>query len=232
MVAPTGLFSNRYLLEDIPDLNGKVAIVAGGSRGIGEAVTSALVQRGCEGERQTCSRCCQSVLTCPFPVHVVSATKEHQEEAVELISKETPAAFKLIKNHQIDLHSLRSLSQYLPKLAALPRIDMLFLIAGIGVAPFQLTEDGIGNHYAVNNLAQMMLVDGLLDKMMETARGKQGEDKWTTRIVSESSELHRAAPGDVKFASLDEMSKGSEDMDPTKLYGRSKLGKWVVSVIL
>ena len=228
MVAPTGLFSNRYKLEDMPDLTGKVAIVAGGSRGIGEAVTSALVQKGCEGEPATPRGVITSVLTDALPsVHVVSATKEHQDEAVEHISKETPDAPRLIKNHQLDLHSLSTISKYLPTLASLPRIDMLFLIAGIGVAPFQLTEDGIGNHYAVNNLSQMMLVDGLLDKMKETAKGKQGEEKWTTRIVSESSELHRAAPGDAKFASLDEMSKGSEDMDPTKLYGRSKLGKWV-----
>ena len=50
MVAPAGLFSNRYKLDEIPDLTGKVAVVTGGSRGIGEAVTSALVQKGCKGE--------------------------------------------------------------------------------------------------------------------------------------------------------------------------------------
>ena len=50
MVAPAGLFSNRYRLKDMPDLTGKLAIVSGGSRGIGEAATAALVQKGCEGE--------------------------------------------------------------------------------------------------------------------------------------------------------------------------------------
>ena len=50
MVAPAGLLSNRYKVEDIPDLTGKVAIVTGGSRGIGEALVSALVRKGCDGE--------------------------------------------------------------------------------------------------------------------------------------------------------------------------------------
>lgn len=49
MVGAAGLLSNRYHISDIPDLTGKVAIVTGGSRGIGEATTSALVQKGCEG---------------------------------------------------------------------------------------------------------------------------------------------------------------------------------------
>ena len=160
-------------------------------------------------------------------VHVLSATEGHFKEAVSNIASESPNAPSLLNYHQIDLHSLKSLSSVIPELAALPRIDMLFLIAGIGVAPYQLSSEGIGNHFAVNNLSQMMLVDGLLAKMKETAKGKKGEEKWSTRIVSESSELHRAAPSDVRFATLDEMSEGNKDMDPTKLYGRSKLAKWV-----
>lgn len=49
MVKPAGLLSNRYKLEDIPDLTGKVAIIVGGSRGIGEAVLMALVKKNCTG---------------------------------------------------------------------------------------------------------------------------------------------------------------------------------------
>jgi WW domain-containing oxidoreductase len=50
MVRPAGLLSNRYKLEDMPDLTGKVAVVVGGSRGIGEAATAALIMKGAEGE--------------------------------------------------------------------------------------------------------------------------------------------------------------------------------------
>ena len=49
MVKPAGLLSNRYKLEDIPDQTGKVAIVVGGSRGVGEAAVHALAKKGCQG---------------------------------------------------------------------------------------------------------------------------------------------------------------------------------------
>lgn len=48
-IRPAGLLSNRYPLEDMPDLTGRVAIVVGGSRGIGEAVVHALSQRNAQG---------------------------------------------------------------------------------------------------------------------------------------------------------------------------------------
>lgn len=50
MVKPAGLMSNRYKVEDMPDMTGKVAVVTGGSRGIGQAAVTALVQKGCEGQ--------------------------------------------------------------------------------------------------------------------------------------------------------------------------------------
>ena len=50
MTGLTGLLSNRYKLDDIPDLTGKVAVVTGGSRGIGEGLVAALAKKGCEGE--------------------------------------------------------------------------------------------------------------------------------------------------------------------------------------
>ncbi|RXK35594.1 hypothetical protein M231_07124 [Tremella mesenterica] len=203
MVRPAGLFSNRYKLEDIPDLSGKVAVVTGGSRGIGEQVVSALAQKGCE-------------------VHILSSTEAHAREAIDKITKSTSVSASLLHHHTIDLGSLAdviSLSKTLS--SSLSRLDILYLIAGVGVAPYGETNDGIGNHYGVNVLAHMVLVDGLLPKMRETAQTKTGDEKWTTRIVAESSELHRAAPSEIKCEDLEEMN--SEDMDPTKLYGRSKL---------
>ena len=49
MVRPAGLTSNRYYRDDMPDLNGKVAVVTGGSRGIGYQVAKSLASKGCEG---------------------------------------------------------------------------------------------------------------------------------------------------------------------------------------
>lgn len=73
----------------------------------------------------------------------------------------------------------------------------------------------------------MVLVDTVLDEMKETSGKKQGggePEKFSTRIVSESSELHRTAPPDVKCETEEEMS---HEKDPNRLYSRSKLFKWV-----
>ncbi|KAL7421374.1 hypothetical protein Q5752_004259 [Cryptotrichosporon argae] len=203
MPSPQMLFNNRYRIEDMPDLSGKVAVVTGGSRGIGEAVTHALVQKGAH-------------------VHILSATEDHAKAAVEHITPAVPNASSQTTIHTVDLGHLASVLAVGRELAALPRIDLLFLIAGVGVGPFGLTQDGLGNHYQVNVLAHHLLADVLAPKLKETAQAKQGADeaeRFSTRIVSESSDLHRGAPSDIKFT-LEEMNT---DIGPAKLYNRSKL---------
>jgi WW domain-containing oxidoreductase len=168
--------------------------------------------------------CCRSV-------HIVSAQKAHADNVVSNVAEHTPEANSLIHSHQVDLGSLRDVISLSEKLGnTLLRIDLLYLIAGIGVSPFGLTQDGMGNHFAINHLAHMVIVDNLLGKMMETAGAKQSGDeyeKFSTRIISESSELHRAAPGDTKCESEEEMST---ERDGMRLYARSKLFKWVTSL--
>ena len=161
------------------------------------------------------------------PVHIISATESHANEAISNIAEHTPSAKSLIHTHQVDLGSLKSVISLGEDLArSLSHIDMVYLIAGVGVAPFGLTNDGLGNHFAVNHLAHMVLVDQLLGKMKETAAKKHESNdellKFSTRIVSESSELHRTAPSDVKCETEEEMSY---EKDANRLYARSKLFK-------
>lgn len=94
----------------------------------------------------------------------------------------------------------------------------MHLNAGVGVAPFGLTNDGLGNHYAINYLSHLLLADILTPKMIETS--KNNSEKYGVRIVLESSELHRGAPSDVKCETVEEMN---EDIGATSLYNRSKL---------
>ncbi|WWC91280.1 uncharacterized protein L201_006223 [Kwoniella dendrophila CBS 6074] len=208
MVAPAGLFSNRYEVKDMPDLSGKVAVVTGGSRGIGEALVGDLVQKGCK-------------------VHILSSTKEHAEEAIQHISEHTPEVKtkNLIEYHIVDLGTLSQTKETVEKLAnELDRLDLLFLIAGIGVAPFGLTNDQIGNHFQVNNLSQVLITDLFLDLLIKTSKSKQNTkdelEKFSTRIVSESSELHRTTNTDIK---CDDLQEFNHEKDALMLYGRSKL---------
>jgi len=226
MVKPAGLLSNRYKVEDMPDLSGKVAVVTGGSRGIGEAAVSALVQKGCQGksiglELEFDLICLTVSSDADAPVHVISATEDHQQEAIDNISKLAPNAPKLITTHAVDLGSLHKLIPLAKDLSSkLDRLDILHLNAGVGVAPFGLTNDGLGNHYAINYLSHLVLADILTPKMIETSKKATGDDKYNVRIVLESSELHRGAPSDVACESVAEMN---EDIGAARLYNRSKL---------
>ena len=219
MVKPAGLMSNRYKIEEMPDLSGKVAVVTGGSRGIGEAAVSALVQKGCQG-MFTFHRLCGDIRFWQV-VHIISATEDHQQEAIDNISKLAPNAPQLITTHAVDLGSLNKLIPLAKDLSSkLERLDILHLNAGVGVAPFGLTNDGLGNHYAINYLSHLVLADILTPKMIETSKKAEGDEKYRVRIVLQSSELHRGAPSDVKCESVAEMN---EDIGAANLYNRSKL---------
>jgi NAD(P)-dependent dehydrogenase (short-subunit alcohol dehydrogenase family) len=70
----------------------------------------------------------------------------------------------------------------------------------------------------VNNLSHFVLTLRLLPLMKKTA---ESSPPVSVRICMQSSELHRMAPSDAAFASLEEIN---EKRDPTVAYGRTKLG--------
>lgn len=80
------------------------------------------------------------------------------------------------------------------------------------------TSDELDRHMAVNHLGHMLLVNRLLPLLRKTSRIP---DTSPPRIVSIASELHRAAPSDVSFASVEELKDSS--ISAVALYGRSKL---------
>ena len=71
---------------------------------------------------------------------------------------------------------------------------------------------------AVNHLGHFLLVNRLLPLVRATSKIP---DAPAPRIVAVSSELHRAAPPDVSFSSVDELKDSS--ISAVGLYGRSKL---------
>ena len=56
----------------------------------------------------------------------------------------------------------------------------------------------------VNNLSHYVLINRLLPLMKKTA---EVAPKASVRIVMQSSEMHKVAPGDTKFASKEEVNK-------------------------
>ncbi|KAI0721936.1 NAD(P)-binding protein [Cerioporus squamosus] len=196
------LMSRRFKPEQIPDLTGRVALVTGGSAGIGFHDAAALAQHNAK-------------------VHFLSANPDHGREAEANLNtalKQSGSKGSFVY-HRVDMSDLKKVNSWAKKFAQQEdRLDILIANAGIGQAPWGLTEDGLERHFEVNNLAHYVIVLQLLELIQKTAANAKPA---TVRIVMQSSEMHRFAPSGVNFASKEEIN---EKGDGTQLYGRTKLG--------
>ncbi|KAI8800020.1 hypothetical protein BJ742DRAFT_764545 [Cladochytrium replicatum] len=186
-----------WKISDIPNLSGKVAIVTGGSSGIGLKTALELARKG---------------------AHIFVAARNERKTlaVVEDIKKETG-------NHNVEfghlnLLSLKSVDKFASDFLArgLP-LHILVNNAGVMFAPFELSEDGIESQFATNHLAHFHLTTRLLEKIAET--GKKDGD---ARIVNVSSSLHRAAPKEGVYLTLEKLND-SKIYNPQTGYGQSKV---------
>ncbi|KZT74583.1 NAD(P)-binding protein [Daedalea quercina L-15889] len=200
--SPATLLSGRFRPDQIPDLSGRVAIVTGGSAGIGYYDALALARANAR-------------------VIIVSANEEHGKQAEADINKALNEARSVgtVEWHGVDFGTLKDVDTLAKKLAGeLNRLDILICNAGIGQAPYGLTSDGLERHFEVNNLAHYAFTLRLLPLMKNTALTAPPT---TVRIVMQSSEMHRMAPSTTKFTSKEEINQPG---DGSQLYGRTKLG--------
>ncbi|KAG9122798.1 hypothetical protein FRC07_000669 [Ceratobasidium sp. 392] len=190
---------HQFKLDDTPDLTGKVAIVTGGSEGIGLACTHTLLKHGV-------SR-----------LYFLSPTEDRAKEALNFFEKELGAS-KAGRATWIpcDLSDWSATKATAESLASqLDRLDILYNIAGRGIMTAQRNNVDIDLHMAVNHFGHVILTSTLLPLLKKTAEG--GE---TVRIVNAGSNLHEQAPQDIKFADVAELNN---DYGPNAQYGRSKL---------
>lgn len=97
-------------------------------------------------------------------------------------------------------------------------IKKLILSAGINTNQYGEDADGIDRHFGVNWLGQFYAVNLLYPLLRKTS---QLPDTPAPRIVFEASEMHRGAPSNVHFGSLEEIN--NSEVGNTELYGRTKL---------
>ena len=117
----------------MPDMTGKVAIVTGGSAGVGLWDALWLAQKGAK-------------------TIILSTTESHGREAEQQINERITAAGSKgsIAWHGIEFRDPKATHQLMEKLKSeLDRLDVLIVNAGIGQIPFELTKDGLGSHYAI-----------------------------------------------------------------------------------
>ncbi|XP_028323539.1 polyprenol dehydrogenase [Gouania willdenowi] len=160
------MFNRSFTLPVLPKQNGRVAIVTGGTRGMGFETARHLASIG---------------------MHVIIAGNEKEEGAVavEKINEGGKGKAEFI---YLDLTSLKSTRQFVHtfKSKALP-LHVLVNNAGTMMVPEKTTEDGFEFHFCLNYLGHFLLTNLLLDLLKRS--GRQGG---CSRIINMSSATHYA----------------------------------------
>ncbi|KAL9029155.1 MAG: hypothetical protein Q9196_002569 [Gyalolechia fulgens] len=191
--------NQQFALEEVPSLTGKVAVITGGSEGIGYACSHTMLMHDIK------------------KLFILSMSKEVVDGAVNAVKEEMgqEAADKMVWL-QCDLSDWKKVAETADKIAnQTDRIDIMINNAGRGIMTYQTTDYGVDRHMALNHMGHVILNSHLLPIMKKTA--SEGN---TVRIVALASNAHQATPSDCKFESLDELN---QDLGPNGQYGRSKL---------
>lgn len=191
---------DAFALEQVPDLNGKVAVVTGGSEGIGFGCTHTLLSHNIS------------------KIFILTKSEEKMDDGLDALEKDIGRkARDAVVWKQCDLADWEGVVKVATEISKeTDRIDILINNAGRGIMTQQFApKNGIDLHMACNHMGHVVLTSHLLPLIKKTA---ESGDK--VRIVNLASSLHESAPSEVAFASVDELQK---DYGPNPQYGRSKL---------
>lgn len=181
------------VLQEADRLDGQTALITGASSGLGLATAIQLAGLG---------------------ARVLLACRSRAEEAVAAVNAAVPEA--QVETRHADLADLRQVHALADALKA-ERVSIVVLNAGLVPAKPRTTEQGFGLMFGVNYLANVVLVDRLLeDGVIQRAPGDG-----LPRIVVVSSDSHRSAPE----VDLDVIGQPLHYgvSDGTKWYAHSKL---------
>ncbi|MEW5870109.1 MAG: oxidoreductase [Chloroflexota bacterium] len=138
----------KWTAEDVPDLDGKVAIVSGANSGIGYAMAQALA-----GKRATVVLACRN--------------QEKGEAAARQIGQARPGAqAEWMQLDLADLAAVRGFAEAFTRRYG--RLDILINNAGIMAVPFGKTVDGFELQFGSNHLGHFALTGLLLGTILGT----------------------------------------------------------------
>ncbi|KAF2271941.1 retinol dehydrogenase 12 [Westerdykella ornata] len=189
----------KFSLDQVPDLSGKVAVVTGGSEGIGYGITHTLLSHNIS------------------KLFILSPSEDIASDAINAIKEELgEGVANRVEWLHCDLTDWEETSKVAFQIAEkTDRLDILINNAGRGIMAHTLDRNGVDRHMSVNHFGPVILTSHLLPKLKETAN--KGDK---VRIVLLASNAHQNAPKDTKFESLEELNR---DDGPQGNYGRTKL---------
>ncbi|KAK9332779.1 hypothetical protein V1520DRAFT_334293 [Lipomyces starkeyi] len=159
----------NFTFDDIPNLEGKVAIVTGGNSGLGEVIGRELARKGCK-------------------VYIASRSQSRAEAAIARIKNSIGKDMNLLFL-ELDLETMKgavAAAKFFMKRET--RLDILVANAGLGGIKSELTPDGYERNFG--HLGHFAFVTTLLPLIFKTADDNAESD---VRIVLMSSKSYEQA---------------------------------------
>lgn len=212
--------------EDIPDLKGKVALVTGGTGGIGLETCYALVRHGAHvflGARSELKfKAALEQIRTRLSLEPLPNQMEGEDEIV--LGKIEYLECDLTTMNQAD----RAAKAFLQ--AGTQRLDIFIACAGKGTGKSELTEDQIESFMATNTVNHMVMLRRLLPLLRKTSHENRSS---SSRIIFVASCAHRwcSLPwplgSPTSFDSWKEVN--DEKRSSNNLYSQSKLAQILLS---
>jgi NAD(P)-dependent dehydrogenase (short-subunit alcohol dehydrogenase family) len=187
--APQNSIKGRAFMIDIPDQDGRIAVITGANSGIGLEAARELARAG---------------------AHVVLACRDTGKgEAAAQAIRATVAGAEL-DVEALDLASLDSVRAFAERYSH-QRLDLLINNAGVMAAPYARTADGFELQLGTNHLGHFALTGLLLDRLLATPQARVVTVSSTAHkfgsvrfddLQSERSYRRWAAYGQSKLANL------------------------------
>ncbi|KAL1618113.1 hypothetical protein SLS54_007352 [Diplodia seriata] len=199
--------SHNFTLADTPDLTGRVAVVTGGSAGLGREF------------------CAQLLLHGAAKIYVVARSESRFADARAewsekhgLSDSDLTRRVDFIRCDLTDVDAVQRAARVL--LDRLDRLDILILNAALPLsADYQLSPQGVELQFAGNHLGHFVLTNLLLPLVEKTA-SEHGQ----ARILTVSSSLHLACQElSLPLLTSPAPTKSPAALDSFWRYARSKL---------
>ncbi|GAM37421.1 short-chain dehydrogenase [Talaromyces pinophilus] len=134
--------------KDIPELNGKVIFITGGTSGLGRASVTSLAKHN------------------PAHIYFTGRNNKAAQKLIDEVQTEKPLVkLTFVK---MDMTSLVSVKEACKEFVN-DRLDVLMCNAGVMFIPAGVSKDGFELHFAINHLAHAMIIQELMPVLKKTA---------------------------------------------------------------
>ncbi|EJD04776.1 NAD-binding protein [Fomitiporia mediterranea MF3/22] len=196
----------KFIVDDIPDLSGKIVIVTGGYTGIGLETVRALLKKNAT-------------------VYIAGRNRAKADSAIADLHKDTGKEAIFL---ELDLASLKSVKKAAEEfMSKETQLHILFNNGGVMYPPIeQLTADGYDLQFGTNVLGHFYFTQLLIPVLLETARASSDSH---VRVVTTSSLGHMMhASSNILYDTLRD-SPERKEFDTFNLYYQSKFGNVLIA---